>query len=69
MPLVFTPEFLSAPDRQVQWRAFLRRGRLEASPDGAGLAERLQAFLGPVLDALVKEETFDRFWQAGGPWK
>jgi hypothetical protein len=69
LPLVFTAEFLSAPDRQVQWRAFLRRGRLEAPPDGAGLAERLQAFLGPVLDALVKGESFDRSWQAGGPWK
>ena len=68
-PLVLTPEFLSAPERQVQWRAFLRRGRLGASPVGAALAERLQAFLEPVLGALLKGKAFDSSWQAGGPWK
>ena len=36
-PLVLTRESLAAPERQTQWRAFLRRGRLEALPDTASL--------------------------------
>jgi predicted nucleotidyltransferase component of viral defense system len=69
VPLVLSREFLAAPDRQIQWRAFLRRGRLEVPLDTAGLAGSLQAFLVPVLAALAKEDTFDRTWPAGGPWK
>jgi hypothetical protein len=69
VPLVLTREFLAAPDRQLQWRAFLRRGRLEVSFDAAELAGSLQGFLVPVLAALAKEDTFDRTWSAGGPWK
>lgn len=68
VPLVFTPEFLSAPDRQTQWRAFLRRGRLPGSPDTAHLAERLRAFAWPVLAAVTRGERFDQCWPAGGPW-
>lgn len=68
-PLVLTREFLGAPERQQQWRAFLRRGRLEAPPDAAQLAEALQQFLGPVLAAIARGETFSASWPSGGPWQ
>ena len=41
-PLVLTREFLEAPERQTQWRAFLRRGRLDAPPEAEKLAFVLQ---------------------------
>lgn len=68
LPRVLTPAFLSAPERQTQWRAFLRRGRLSGTPDAARLAERLGLFAWPVLSAVARGERFDRQWPAGGPW-
>jgi predicted nucleotidyltransferase component of viral defense system len=37
LPLVLTRDFIGAPERQTQWRAFLRRGRLDAPPDTENL--------------------------------
>jgi hypothetical protein len=48
-PLLLTPGFLAAPERQTQWRAFLRRGRLDAPPDAVLLAEALRQFLWLVV--------------------
>ncbi len=68
-PLVLTPGFLGAPERRTQWRAFLRRGRLDAAPDATELAAALQAFLGPVLRALAAEQPPPATWSPGGPWR
>jgi hypothetical protein len=67
-PLVLTREFLGAPERQAQWRAFLRRGRLAAPPDAGELADGLRRFLGPVLDGAARAAAFDASWPPGGPW-
>lgn len=67
-PLVLTSGFLAAPERQTQWRAFLRRGRLVAPPDAAQLADALRAFLVPVLLATARGEPFTARWLPGGPW-
>ena len=69
VPLVLTPEFLAAPERQTQWRAFLRRSRLEAPPDAALLAEALRRFLWPVLAAAARGDAFRKAWPPGGPWE
>jgi predicted nucleotidyltransferase component of viral defense system len=68
LPLVLKRDFLSAPERQIQWRAFLRRGRLDAEPDAGALADALAAFLGAPLQALALGEPFETEWPAGGPW-
>lgn len=67
-PLVLTKQFLAAPERQTQWRAFLRRGRLDGPADAGELADGLRRFLGPVLAAVAPRETFTATWPAGGPW-
>jgi predicted nucleotidyltransferase component of viral defense system len=67
-PLALAPGFLSAPERQAQWRALLRRGRLDAPPDAGHLAEELRAFLLPVLAAATGGETYQGHWPPGGPW-
>ena len=66
-PLVLAPGFLTALERETQWRAFLRRGRLEA-PDAAELTEELRRFLLPVLTAAARKDTFEVSWPPGGPW-
>lgn len=68
-PLALTPGFLAAPERQTQWRAFLRRGRLDAPPDAALLAEALRQFLWPALVAAACGEAFTKTWPPGGPWE
>ncbi len=68
-PLALTREFLAAPERQAPWRAFIRRGQLQATPDGGELAEDLWRFLGPVLTALGRGEMLRGTWPPGGPWK
>jgi hypothetical protein len=68
VPVALTPEFLAAPERQAQWRAFLRRGRLSAPTDAGELATALRAFLEPVLRAAASHEAFARNWPPGGPW-
>jgi hypothetical protein len=68
-PVVLTPEFLSDSQRQVLWRAFLRRSRLDAPHDSGRLADVLQQFVGPLLAALAHGETVSRHWPPGGPWQ
>jgi hypothetical protein len=67
--LVLRPGFLSAPERQSQWRAFLRRGRLRGSQDAAMLEADLRSFVLPLIDALSKTGAFQKSWAPGGPWK
>lgn len=68
-PLALTREFLAAPERQTLWRAFLRRGRLEAPPDTGELADALRRFLGPVLASVAGGEDLAASWTPGGPWR
>lgn len=68
-PLVLSAGFLAAPERQTQWRAFLRRGRLAAPPDANELAAALRQFLGPVLAAAGRGEPLGAIWPPGGPWR
>jgi hypothetical protein len=65
-PLVLTPGFLADPDRSAQWRAFVRRGRLDASPDARRLAQSLRKFLWPALQAAARGGTWRASWRAGG---
>ncbi|MGH7151937.1 MAG: nucleotidyl transferase AbiEii/AbiGii toxin family protein [Planctomycetota bacterium] len=67
-PLVLAPGFLTAPERQTQWRAFLRRGRLEGPPDPGVLTEDLRRFLLPAMDAAARGRALDSDWPPGGPW-
>lgn len=67
-PLALTPGFLAAPERQIQWRALLRRGRLAAPQDADQLTEELRRFLLPVLAAIVRGDTYEAWWRPGGPW-
>ncbi len=68
-PVVLAQGFLAAPERQTQWRAFLRRGRLGAPPDAGVLTEALRGFLLPVIAAAASSTAFDAYWKPGGPWK
>jgi hypothetical protein len=68
LPLALTTAFMADPSRTVQWRAFLRRSRLDTEPDPAHVAEAIQVFLWPLLCAVRDAVPFTQMWKAGGPW-
>jgi hypothetical protein len=70
LPLALTPEFATDASKQTQWRAFLRKSRLEDAPaELRELIHGLGVFLLPVAQAVQGNQTFDRAWKAPGPWE
>jgi len=68
-PVALTPSFHSAPAKQAQWSAYLRKGRVQGSiPVLSEVAAQIHVFLMPIVEALVAAKEFDRHWNPGGPW-
>ncbi len=73
-PLALSDEFAGDALKQTQWRAFLRKAKLdiaggEAAVDLPGVVEALRAFLLPPLRAAALSEPFERVWLAPGLWR
>jgi len=69
-PLALTEEFYNDAGKQVQWNAFLRKGRLKVQERDFGkVVSLLQLFLMPPTLALANKQVFKAKWQAGGPWR
>lgn len=68
-PVALTAEFVGAPVKQEQWRAFVRRGKLRAGEVRLEeVVALLREFLLPPVAALQASSSFKRRWKAGGPW-
>lgn len=69
-PAALTAAFYANANRQERWAAHGRDGGLLQEPpaDFTTIGSRIQAFLGPLRESVVKEETFTMSWAAGGPW-
>lgn len=69
-PLALTPEFTSDGQKLTQWKAFVRKGKLDAmGTELSMVAEQLQAFLMPPTEALVAGQDFKATWDPSGPWQ
>jgi predicted nucleotidyltransferase component of viral defense system len=69
-PLALRPEFAALPDKQVQWRVFLRKNGLSSAPaELSSVVARIAEFLAPVVAASSRPASFGDTWRAGGPWK
>jgi predicted nucleotidyltransferase component of viral defense system len=69
-PLALTEEFYNDPGKQVQWNAFIRKGRLNIQENDFGkVVSVLRGFLMPPTLALVERQGFEAKWRAGGPWR
>jgi len=67
-PVALTSRFASEPDKQTQWRAFVRKTRLaDAPPELAAVVQLLDAFLWPVTLGATGRARVGT-WPAGGPW-
>ena len=69
-PLALTAAFFDDPLKQTQWKAFLRKGRLDDS--GVLLREvahELSAFLLPAASAAAANTSFIKTWLFDGKWR
>jgi len=69
-PPALTAAFSESKTKQSQWKAFLRKGRLEN--DAATLGEVvavLSDFLMPLATALAAGDPFRMVWPPPGPWQ
>jgi len=68
-PVAFTDAFVRNPEKEMQWRAFVDRHRLQGAPDTLReTVQTLAAFLLPIVQALSEGQPFARQWPPGGPW-
>lgn len=68
-PLALTTEFSNDHQKSTQWRAFVRKGKLDVQ--GKELSEItnvLEGFLMPPIEAIVEEVKFVARWAPSGPW-
>ena len=71
IPVAFSPEFSEDKQKQVQWKAFLRKTKPEAVPGNLqSVIDGLIRFLMPVLDALRHKKMLKKTWNTdSGTWQ
>lgn len=69
-PVALTPRFGDDRTKQLQWAAFLRKGRLaaEPKPELSDVLAMLRTFLLPPSVAIATGRGFVSTWLVGGPW-
>ncbi|MBF0138466.1 MAG: nucleotidyl transferase AbiEii/AbiGii toxin family protein [Magnetococcus sp. DMHC-1] len=67
LPFGITQAFAHDRQKQMLWKAFLRKNRLTVRPLDE-VVSVLANFLSPVMQAASNETTFSSHWVAGGPW-
>ena len=68
-PVALSAAFAQRPEKEMQWRAFVNRHRLEGTPDTLHeIVQALSVFLLPIVRALSSGQPFGLHWPAGGPW-
>lgn len=68
-PLALTAEFFADPDKEAQWRGFLRRNGLpERETSFNNVVGSIGSFVLPLCAAIRAGQVFNLHWSAGGPW-
>lgn len=67
-PLALTPAFATDRQKQTQWKAFLRKTRLDASLDLTHITADLAEFLLPPMTAVSRKEQFPQHWSFADKW-
>jgi len=69
-PVALSSDFAEDPNKKLQWKAFVRKGRLVGVNEDLGvIISAAGAFLGPILRALAEGRAFEGTWQIAGPWR
>jgi hypothetical protein len=67
----FTEAFAHAPEKQVQWAAFVRKQGLgDVAPSSFGeMVMTLQVFFRPMIEGQSLGNDAAVIWRGGGPWQ
>lgn len=69
-PIALSEEFHGHSTKQIQWRAFIKRGKLVAGePPLEDIVVELRGFLLPPMQAVSGAERFEAKWLPPGPWR
>jgi hypothetical protein len=67
---VFQSPFAENQEKEVQWRGFTVKAKLDSPPATfREAATGIKIFLEPVATALAKHRPFRNSWRAPGPWR
>ena len=67
VPLGLSRGFFEDTGKQTQWKAFLKKNRLEEFPL-SDVVDEISLFLMPVTDTLSTGQAFQGHWPPGGAW-
>lgn len=68
-PVALSNEFTKDAGKIAQWRAFVRRTRIETAPkEVKDVVEVLRRFLPPIAAAVTQGKAGGMKWKAPGPW-
>jgi hypothetical protein len=69
-PQVFDPSFLQDADKQIQWRAFIKKAKLKDTAEAfEEVIAMIRVFLEPVINSISDRQKFIRTWSSPGPWR
>lgn len=68
-PSVFDASFCSDKNKQIQWKAFLRKSKLKNAPeDLCKVIADIEKFLMPVFEAILFGKVLKKRWSASDNW-
>ena len=62
---IFQDEFINSPDKQRDWRYFMRRIKVDAPSEFKDAMLQIKLFLEPVFEAICNEKEFFLRWISG----
>lgn len=67
-PVGLTEAYSADPAWIAQWRAFVRRSRIDSEWELEDVVEQVRRFSVPLLTSIAEGYPFDLRWKPGGPW-
>ena len=69
-PVALTDAFAASEQKNVQWKAFIRKQKLGYAPANIrDIIKSLRDFLLPIVNKMVENHKREVNWVAPGPWK
>lgn len=70
-PTVFNESFKEDDDKRLQWKAFLKKSKIDGIPlDFSEVLHQIKLFILPVYETLLKEDDFVKEWECNiNAWK
>jgi len=68
LPLAFGADFHQSPNKQTQWKAFLKKSGLATKPSLEQTIRIIREFVMPIVEGISKGDREKKTWPPGGPW-